>query len=154
MQIPLVTFFVIAAIAYMFFREIWIRTILIESLAAIIDLMVELKNSIGQTLLRLERNEVKNLMGQTIGTTRDHQLVNLQGQVLAEVRDGKVYRGGGAHLLEVRGGEILNASGQPIASVDGGDDAQRALLGAAFLVFCSSMGHFSPDFPALFHPVV
>ena len=74
--------------------------------------------------------------------------------MLAEVRDGKVYRGGGAHLLEVRGGEILNASGQPIASVDGGDDAQRALLGAAFLVFCSSMGHFSPDFPALFHPVV
>ena len=100
--------------------------------------MVELKNSIGQTLLRLERNEVKNLMG----------------QVLAEVRDGKVYRGGGALLLEVRGGEILNASGQPIASVDGGDDAQRALLGAAFLVFCSSMGHFSPDFPALFHSLV
>ena len=80
----------------------------------------------------------ENLMGQTIGMTRDHHLVNLQGQVLAEVRDGKVYRGGGAHLLEVRGGEILNASGQPIASVDGGDDAQRALLGAAFLVFCSS----------------
>ena len=154
MQIPLVTFFIIAAIAYMFFRENWIRTILIESRAAIISLMVELKNSIGQTLLRLERNEVKNLMGQTIGTTRDHRLVNLQGHVLAEVRDGKVYRGGGALLLEVRGGEILNASGQPIASADGGDDAQRALLGAAFLVICSSMGHFSPDFPALFHPLV
>ena len=60
--------------------------------------MVEHKNSIGQTLLRLERNEVKNLMGQTIGTTRDHQLVNLQGQVLAEVRDGKVYRGGDPNI--------------------------------------------------------
>jgi hypothetical protein len=61
--------------------------------------MVELKNSIGQTLLRLEQKEVKNLMEQTTGTTRDHQLVNLQGQVLAEVRDGTVYRGGGAAFL-------------------------------------------------------
>jgi hypothetical protein len=62
--------------------------------------------------------------------------LNLQGQVLAEVRDGKVYHGGGAHLLVVRDGQILNASGNPIASVDGGDDAQRGLLGAAFLAFC------------------
>ena len=113
-----------------------------QQLAAKIARMVEIKNSIGQTLLRLEKNEVKNLMGQTIGTTRNHQLMNLQGQVLAEVRDGKVYRGGEAHLLEIRGGEILNASGQPIASVDGGDDAQRGLLGAAFLVFCPSWVEF------------
>ena len=61
--------------------------------------MVELKNLMGQTLLRLEGNEVKNMMGQTIGTTRDQQLVNLQGQVLGEVREGKVYRGGEAPLL-------------------------------------------------------
>ena len=56
--------------------------------------------------------------------------------MLAEVRDGKVHHGGGAHLLVVRDGQILNASGNPIASVDGGDDAQRGLLGAAFLAFC------------------
>ena len=68
----------------------------------------------------------------------NQQLLNLQGQVLAEVRNGKVYRDGGAHLLEVRGGQILYASGDPIASVDGGDDAQCGLLGAAFIVFCSS----------------
>ena len=100
--------------------------------------MVELKNLMGQTLLRLEGNEVKNMMGQTIGTTRDQQLVNLQGQVLGEVREGKVYRGGEAPLLMVRDGQILNASGNSIASVDGGDDAQRGLLSAAFLVFCLS----------------
>ena len=56
--------------------------------------------------------------------------------MLAEVRDGTVYHGGGAHLLVVRDGQISNASGNPIASVNGGDDAQRGLLGAAFLAFC------------------
>ena len=82
MQIPLVTFFIIAAIAYMFFRENWIRTILIESRAAIIALMVELKNSIGQTLLRLERTEVKNLSLQVHQLMISRRADGLSHQVL------------------------------------------------------------------------
>ena len=98
--------------------------------------MIELKNEIGQILLRLEGGQIKNIQGQTIGSTRGNALLNLQGQVLAEVTEGCVYSVSKELLLETRGNEILNLKGQRLATVDGGEQLERGLLAAAFLLFC------------------
>ena len=46
-------------------------------------------------------------------------------------------RSGGETLLHVHGSQVVNRHGQTIANVTTGTDEQRALLGAAFLVYCT-----------------
>jgi len=98
--------------------------------------MIELKNEIGQILLRLDCGQIKNVQGQTIGATRGNALLNLQGQVLAEVTEGCVYSVSKELLLETRGNEIFNLKGQRLATVEGGEQLERGMLAAAFLLFC------------------
>lgn len=90
--------------------------------------MIELHNTLGQTLLRSDGRQVFNLSGQVIGYIDGAQLAALSGGVL---RDGFA-----AHGLVLAGDDVLDRRGRRVAVVTGGTAEQKQGLALGFLAFC------------------
>lgn len=99
--------------------------------------MITLHNLLGQALLHLQGDCVQNGRGDRLAQIDDDVLRGLDGSRLAHVAADRIYLAADQSSLQLAGDRLLTPTGLAVARVEGGTPTQKALLGAAFLIFCS-----------------
>ncbi|MFK2904438.1 hypothetical protein ISP17_10710 [Dyella ginsengisoli] len=99
--------------------------------------MITLRNPLGQSLLQLHDDTVSNGRGDALARVDGQTLRNRDGARLAHVEGDRIFLSPEQPSLQLAGDRLLTHAGVAVATVDGGTPAEKALLGAAFLLFCS-----------------
>ena len=99
--------------------------------------MITLRNPLGQSLLQLQGNTVSTLRGDPLACVDGHTLRSHDGARLAHVEADRIFLSPEQPSLQLAGDRLLTHAGLAVATVDGGTATEKALLGAAFLLFCS-----------------
>ncbi|WP_431636520.1 hypothetical protein ACQVBX_03485 [Dyella sp. KULCS107] len=99
--------------------------------------MITLRNPLGQLLLHLQGDTVRNGRGDALARVDGHTLRNHDGARLAHVEGDRIFLSPEQPSLQLARDRLLTHAGVAVATVDGGTPTQKALLGAAFALFCS-----------------
>lgn len=99
--------------------------------------MITLRNPLGQSLLQLQGNTVSSVCGDPLARADGHTLRSHDGARLAHVEGDRIFLSPEQPSLQLAGDRLLTHAGLAVATVDGGTATEKALLGAAFALFCS-----------------
>lgn len=80
---------------------------------------------------------MRNGRGDALARVDGHTLRNHDGARLAHVEADRIFLSPEQPSLQLAGDRLLTHAGVAVATVGGGTATEKALLGAAFLLFCS-----------------